>query len=299
MLLFRIGFFEITWVDILDIAFVTILLYQLYKLLRGSIAIKIFLGFLFLYLLFLVVKAAEMELLTAILGAFMGVGVLAAIILFQPEIRKFLLMIGKSTTFNRENLLNNFLYWKKSEQIQAMNITPVVEAAKSLGASNTGALIVFSKSSELKFYAESGDLIDAQISKRLLMSIFNKLSPLHDGAVIIYQGRVKAARCILPVSERDDLPANFGLRHRAAVGMSEVTDTLVLAVSEETGEMSIARNGFINHNLSPQEIRRKINEYLVEDLEPVEHVVTEPAKPEMAPNTGVTSSKPVTDETAF
>lgn len=261
--LFSIGFLEVTWVDAIDIFFVTVLLYQLYKLMRGSIAVKIFVGFLSLYLIYLVVRAAEMELLSSILGQFMGVGVIAALILFQPEIRKFLLLIGKSTSFDSESFFKGLMIWKKYEK-QKFNITPVLEAAKSLGGTNTGALIVFSKSSELKFYAESGDKIDAFISKRLLLSIFNKYSPLHDGAVIIHEGKIKAARCILPISERDDLPANFGLRHRAAIGMSEATDTLVLVVSEETGQMSIVRNGVLYHNLSTQEIRKKINEYMFE-----------------------------------
>lgn len=231
---------------------------------RGSVAIKIFLGFLSLYLIFLVVSAAEMALLSAILGQFMGVGVLAAIILFQQEIRKFLLLIGKSTIFNKDNLFNGFP-WRKNDQLKSLNVTPIIEASKSLGGSNTGALIVISRHSELRFYADSGDLIDAVISKRLLLSIFNKYSPLHDGAVIIYQGRVKAARCILPVTEQENLPAQFGLRHRAAIGMSEITDSLVIVVSEETGQLSAVKNGKVYHNLSTLELRKRINEYLHEE----------------------------------
>ena len=249
-LLFKIGFLDIGWVDFIDIALVSLLLFQVYKLMKGSVAVKVFLGFLSLYLIYLVVEAAQMELLSSILGQFMGVGVIAVIILFQQEIRKFLLLIGKTTAFDRENFFKRFS-WRKNN-VRSFNITPVIEAAKTLGGSNTGALIVFSKSSELKFYAESGDIIDAMVSKRLLLSIFNKYSPLHDGAVIIHQGRIKAARCILPVSEKDDLPAHFGLRHRASVGMSEATDTLILVVSEETGQMSITRNGEVYHNLSTQ-----------------------------------------------
>ncbi|EMR04524.1 diadenylate cyclase CdaA [Cesiribacter andamanensis] len=263
---FNIGFLEVDFVDLLDIALVSILLYQVYKLMRGSVAVKIFLGFLSLYLLYLVVNALEMELLSNILGQFMGVGFLAAIILFQQEIRKFLFMIGRTTIFNRENIFKG-LPWRKNSRAADLNITPIIEAAKSLGATNTGALIVISKSSELKFYAESGDRIDAVISKRLLLSIFNKYSPLHDGAVIIYNRRIEAARCILPVTERDNLPAQFGLRHRAAIGMSEATDTLILVVSEETGKISTVRNGMIHHNLSAQELRSKINAYLYEQEE--------------------------------
>ena len=205
-----------------------------------------------------------MELLGLILGQFMGVGVLAAIILFQPEIRKFLLLIGKTTDFNKDNLLKSIFIWRKNKLGETFNITPIIEAVKTLGGTNTGALIVFSRDSELKFYAESGDLVDAHLSKRLLMAIFNKNSPLHDGAVIIYKGKIKAARCVLPVSETDNLPAQFGLRHRAALGMSEVTDTMVLVVSEETGQFSIVRNGKLSHNLSPLEIRKMINEYLTD-----------------------------------
>lgn len=261
---FTIGFLEVSLVDILDIGLVSFLLFQVYNLMRGSVAVRIFIGFLSLYLIYLVVRAAEMELLSAILGQFMGVGVLAAIILFQQEIRKFLLLLGKTTSFNSENGFLSNLPWKKKKAGEELNITPLIEASKSLGGTNTGALIVLSKGSELKFYSESGDLIDAIVSKRLLMAIFNKTSPLHDGAVIIHKGRITAARCVLPVTEKD-VPAQFGLRHRAAIGMSETTDTIILIVSEETGQLSVARNGTIYHNLSNQEIRSKINDYLTED----------------------------------
>lgn len=269
--LFNIGFLEVGWVDIIDIILVSILLYQVYKLMRGSVAVKIFVGFLSLYLIFLVVKAMEMELLTNILGQFMGVGFLAAIILFQQEIRKFLLLIGRTTAFNRDNIFKG-LPWRKNARTSDINITPIIEASKSLSATNMGALIVISKGSELKFYVESGDLIEALVSKRLLISIFNKYSPLHDGAVIIHNQRILAARCILPVTERENLPAQFGLRHRAAIGMSEVTDTLIVVVSEETGKISAVRNGFIYHNLSPLELRKKINAYLYEEDEDDEQV---------------------------
>jgi len=259
-LLFKIGFLEISVVNLIDITLVSILIYQVYKLLRGSVAIKIFLGFLSIYLIYLLVSALRMELLSIILGQFMGVGIIAAIIIFAPEIRKFLLIIGRSSFLSNENFLQELLFWRKKES-QAFNINPIIEATKSLSGTNTGALMVISSGSELKFYAESGDILDAVVSKRLLISIFNKYSPLHDGAVIIYNGKVKAARCILPVTERD-VPAQFGLRHRAAIGMSEATDTLVLTVSEETGQISLAKNGKILHNLSIQEVREFINDYL-------------------------------------
>ncbi len=264
-LAFRIGFLEIGWLDMVDVLAVAILLYQLYKLMKGSIASKVFLGFIFLYLIYLIVKAVQMELLSTILGQFMGVGVLAIIIIFSPEIRKFLLLLGKSTPFGKEGMRFRHFLWKKSFSEYTFDYTPVIEAARTLSGTSTGALIVFSKESELKFYVDSGDRIDALINKRLLISIFNKNSPLHDGAVIIHNERILAARCILPVSDRDNLPAQFGLRHRAAIGMSETTDTLVLVVSEETGQISMVRKGEMYHNLSLPEIRKMINDYLEEE----------------------------------
>jgi uncharacterized protein (TIGR00159 family) len=261
----------------IDIALVSMLLYQVYKLLKGSVAIKIFLGFLSIYLIYLLVLALRMELLSSILGQFMGVGVLAAIIIFAPEIRKFLLLIGRSSLLSSDNIWRDILFFWKKKDDTSFNINPIIEASKTLAGSNTGALMVISKSTELKFYAESGDILDAELSKRLLISIFNKYSPLHDGAVIIHSGKIKAARCILPVTERE-VPAQFGLRHRAGIGMSETTDSLVLIVSEETGQISMAKNGKILHNMSFQEVRETLNDYLAnhdvderfEDLEEYE-----------------------------
>lgn len=234
---------------------------------RGSVAIKIFLGVLSLYLFYLVVRAAQMELLASILGQFMGVGVLATIILFQQEIRKFLLVIGKSTSFkSSDSFFRSFAIWKKQD-LGGYSVSPIIDAIKTMSGTNTGALLVFTRDSELKFYVDSGDLIDAEISNRLLLSIFNKYSPLHDGAVIVHKDRIRAARCILPVSENDNLPAQFGLRHRAAVGMSEITDSLIVIVSEETGEMSVAEHGIVSKNLSGMEIRKRINDYLTDTSE--------------------------------
>lgn len=259
--LFKIGFLEISWVDFVDVALVGILLYQIYKLIRGSIAVNIFLGILALYLMYLIVRAAQMELLATILGQFMGVGVLAMIILFQPEIRKFLLLIGRSTEINRGSILKSIANWRGSHH-DDFDVHQLMEAVKTLKVTRTGALIVFSRDMELKFYAETGDPLDAEVNKRLLLSIFGKNSPLHDGAAIIYQGRIKAARCVLPVSENDHLPPHFGLRHRSAIGMSETTDTLVMAISEETGRLILARNGKFIRGLKLKQVEQKILEYL-------------------------------------
>jgi uncharacterized protein (TIGR00159 family) len=258
---FKIGFLEVSWVDLIDISLVAILLYQVYKLIRGSLAVNIFLGILALYLVYLIVRAAQMELLATILGQFMGVGVLAMIILFQPEIRKFLLLIGRTTEINRDNIFRSITNWHP-EPHDDFNVHELIEAVKTLKATRTGALIVFSRDIELKFYAETGDPLDAKVNKRLLLSIFNKHSPLHDGAIIIHKGRIKAARCVLPVSENDHLPPHFGLRHRSALGMTETTDTLVLVVSEETGRLILSRNGKYIRGLRLKQVEQKILEYL-------------------------------------
>lgn len=260
---FQIGFLDISWVDILDITIVAFILYQLFRLMRGRVAANVYGGVLGLYILYLIVKSLKMELLTDVLGQFMSVGFIALLIIFQPDIRKFLLMSGHSTS-----LLDKILFWflrKKEKELTAFNLSPIVDTAKFLGASNTGALIVIAKQADLRFYIESGDLIDAEISKRLLISIFHKNSPLHDGAVIIVDGKIKAARCILPVSDQMDIPARLGLRHRAALGMSETTDSVIIVVSEETGEVSLAIYGELIHNLSKSELKNKLNYYLYEE----------------------------------
>ena len=258
---FPINFLHFGWIDAADVLLVTVLLYQLYKLLRGSVALNVALGLASFYLLYLVVKATGMELLTKILGQFMSVGVLASIILFQQEIRRFLLSVGKATALERVRGWT----WGRPVEAAPLTVGPFVEAAKSLSNKLTGALICFTQASSLSVYAESGDRLDAEISKRLLLSIFNKTSPLHDGAVIVANGRVLAARCILPVSENSNVPASLGLRHRAAIGLSEITDAVVLVVSEETGQMSLVRHGEVYRNLATAELRALLNEWLLAD----------------------------------
>jgi diadenylate cyclase len=278
--LFHIGFLDVSWVDFVDVSLVAVLLYQIYKLIRGSLAVNIFLGILSVYLVYLIVRAAQMELLATILGQFMGVGVLAMIILFQPELRKFLLLIGRSAEFNRENILKSFSNWR-NDYHDDFDVHQIIDAVKTLKATRTGALVVFSRDIELKFYIATGDPLDAEVTKRLLLSIFNKHSPLHDGAVVIYKGRIKAARCVLPVSENDHLPAHFGLRHRSAIGMSESTDTLVMAISEETGRLILARNGKYVKGLKLKQVEQKILEYLHnEEPEKWDEVPQEPESAE-------------------
>ena len=278
--LLNIGFLDVSWVDLIDVSLVAILLYQVYKLIRGSLAVNIFLGILAVYLVYLIVRAAQMELLATILGQFMGVGVIAMIILFQPELHKFLLLIGRSAEFNRENIFKSFSNWR-NDYHDDFDIHQVLDAVKTFKATRTGALIVFSRDIELKFYAATGESLDAEVTKRLLISIFNKNSPLHDGAVIIYKGRIKAARCVLPVSENDHLPPHFGLRHRSAIGMSENTDTLIMVISEETGRLILARNGKYVKGLKLKQVEQKILEYLHnEEPEKWDEIPAEPESSE-------------------
>jgi diadenylate cyclase len=258
--IFKISFIEFKVIDLIDILLVTLLLFQLFKLIRGSVAEKVFIGFFVIYAVYIVVKTADMEVLSGILGEFTGLGFLGAIILFQQEIRKFLVLLGKSSFLNPENIFS----FSRVKIESNFNSLIYSDAAKTMSSTNTGALIVFAKSSELKFYEESGDQIDAIASKRLFLTIFNKNSPMHDGAAIVKNDRILAVRCILPISENEDLPAYYGMRHRAAIGITEVTDSVVLIVSEETGMISLAYQSKIYYNLSPSQLHKKLNQFLNE-----------------------------------
>lgn len=257
----HIGFLDFGIVDILDISFVSVLLYQLYRMLRGSVAIKIFAGLVMIYFFSLLIQALGMQLLGGVLGQFMGIGMLAAIILFQQEIRKLLLYIGSTTNYDWRKILRLFNADGEAEGVK-VELNAIINAAELMTSTNTGALIVFKKNDILATYAETGDAIDAILSERLLISIFHKNSPLHDGAVVVANGKIKAARCIMPVSENQDLPAQYGLRHRAAMGITEVTDSVVLIVSEETGKISLAYKQRIISGLVGAELKSKLKDLL-------------------------------------
>jgi diadenylate cyclase len=262
MLLFQIGSLNIDWIEVLDITLVGFLLYQVYFLVRGSLASRVFLGYLLIYVIYLLVKFLKLELLTKILEYFMGVGAIALIVIFQQEIRRFLLYVGKSTVFTNNRILNKIL-GLNAQSNRDETLTFVVEAAKLLAREFTGALIVIRKNDVLDKYIQTGDAVDALTSRKLLIAIFNDYSPMHDGAVIIENGRIKAARCILPVSDSNE-QVNMGFRHRAALGMSEVTDAIMLVVSEETGKISLAYEGEIYKNVAVADIETTIKSYLFE-----------------------------------
>ncbi len=259
-MLFDFTMQDINWVHILDILLACFLLYRLYKLIERSTALNIGIGFFVIYLFYGTVKALKLKFLSTILGKFIDIGPIIAVILFQREIRHFLFIITKELMPNKD-LVARLMPWL-SKKKNEVDVTPIVKAVQSLGGSNTGALIVFTKDTDLRYYEASGDLIHAIVSSRLLIAIFNKYSPLHDGAVIIHNNKIVAARCILPVSDNPTIPAHLGLRHKAAIGLTEITDTLVVVVSEESGQISIARKGAMENNLSVQEIRSSIKDYL-------------------------------------
>lgn len=252
-------FITFRWLDLIDILLVAIIMFQLYKLVKGTVAIRIFLGILAIYLFWKIVEALQMELLSEILGQFIGVGVLALIIVFQQEIRRFLLLIGNNQFFSgqRKGKLMSLLRSADTEK-EKINTNQVILAAKNLSDTKTGALIILDLFSELKYYSSSGERLNAQLSSAMLESIFFKNSPLHDGGVIIENNRIVAARCILPVSESQEFPAHFGLRHRAAAGITEASRSVAIIISEETGKISLAKEGKISYNIAIEELNEII-----------------------------------------
>lgn len=229
------------------------MLYEIYNLVKGTAAIRIFIGIIAIYLIWKIVKAFQMALLTEILGQFISVGVIALIVVFQPEIRQFLLLIGKTRIIKARH--QKILFWRlKITNPVNLHIDTIVKASKKMSDTLTGALIVITRQNELNTYVETGLAVDARISEVLLETIFYKNSPLHDGAVIINGNSIRAARCILPLSNKTDIPAFCGLRHRAAIGITERSDAVAIIVSEQRGEISFCADGKLTMNLSPSEL---------------------------------------------
>ncbi len=237
-----LDFLDFSFLDVLDILLVAILIYYIYKLLKGTVAINIFMGIAFIFLIWKITQILKMEMLSNILGYLLSGGVIALIIVFQQEIRKFLLMIGSSNVASRTNFLKQ-LKFLKSEITNEIDIDALLNACKNMSKTKTGALIVIERTNSLDFLINTGDPMNAEINEVLLESIFYKNSPLHDGATIIRDNFIIATRVILPVSDSKNIPSRFGLRHRAAFGITEKTDALCILVSEETGEISYVKDG--------------------------------------------------------
>lgn len=237
-----LDFLEFSFLDVLDIILVAVLLFYIYRLLKGTVAINIFIGIALIFLIWKMTQILKMEMLSGILGYLLSGGVIALIIVFQQEIRKFLLMIGTTNFTSRRNFLNQ-LRFLKSEISSDTDVEGLLNSCKKLAKTKTGALLVLERTNNLDFLITSGDSLNAQLTDALIQSIFYKNSPLHDGATIIRDNFIVATRVVLPISTNETIPGRFGLRHRAAIGVTEKTDAVCLLVSEETGEISYIKDG--------------------------------------------------------
>ena len=246
---------EFNIIDIIDIFLVSILLFQLYKLVKGTVAINIFIGIVSIYIMWKILSALGMELVSEIFDQFMSVGVLALIILFQKEIRKFLVVVGK-TSFKNQKI---FLKSKSTiKNLSEDKINEIIHACENMSKSKTGAIIVIEKNSNLESTINTGRIINCELSSTMLESIFFKNSPLHDGAVIIQNEQISAARCVLPISESINMPATMGMRHKSALGITEQTDCISITVSEQNGSISFFEDGSLKTNLSIEKLKKQI-----------------------------------------
>ncbi|MDD3323287.1 MAG: diadenylate cyclase CdaA [Paludibacter sp.] len=254
--------FQIGFKDIVDIFLVAVLLYQMFKLLKRSGAVNIFIGIIaFIICWFLVTYVFKMELLGGIFDRIVNVGAFAFIVLFQDEIRRFFSKIGSKRRWNSLNSIKRFFGNSTEEkEITDYNLVQIVLACRSLSKSSTGGLIILTRSNDLNFYSQTGETINAAINSRLIENIFFKNSPLHDGALIMSTQRLKAAACILPVSRNQSIPKRMGLRHRAAVGITEQSDAIAIVISEETGHISWAINGNLTVNVKPEQLEHFLSE---------------------------------------
>ena len=248
--LIDLWFVPFGWRDLVDILVVAFLVYQLYRLIRGTIAVQIAFALLGLYILSVTVSAMQLTTLSQLFGVVGEVFVLALIIIFAPEIRQALFLVG------RNPIVRRFVATAPRQKITA----ELVAAIDEMSRQRMGSLIAFARSTGLRNYIESGTRIQAEVERDLLVSIFWHNSPLHDGAVIVQGQKIEAARCILPVSDARELDPHLGLRHRAAVGLTERTDAFVIVTSEETGHISVAEGGKLDVNLTLGEVEARLNE---------------------------------------
>ena len=249
-------FLEIGFIELIDIALVAVLIYQLYKLVRGTVAINIFIGLAAIYLLWKIVDAFNFQLLSEILGQFIGVGVIILAIVFQQELRKFLMFIGKGKIIKNQGI---FKFNFNVEHDNNLNSSAIAKACQDMAKTKTGAIMVITQMDDLAVFAETGVAMNAEISVPIIESIFYKNSPLHDGAVIIRDNKIISARCVLPVSNSDDFPENLGMRHRAAVGITEESDAVTVIVSEETGGISYVKDGELFTKRNAQQLEQFLN----------------------------------------
>ena len=249
-------FLQIGFIELIDIALVAILIYQLYKIVKGTVAINIFIGLAAIYLLWKVVSAFNFQLLGEILGQFIGVGVIILAIVFQQELRKFLMMIGKGKVMKNKGL---FKFNFSVEHDNHLNTHAIAKACEDMAKTKTGAIMVVTQMDDLAVFSEGGVEMNAEISVPMIESIFYKNSPLHDGAVIIRNNKIISARCVLPVSNNEDFPGHLGMRHRAAVGITEESDAIAIIVSEETGGITYVKDGELFTKRTAQQLEQFLN----------------------------------------
>ncbi len=238
----KFKFWDFGIIDFIDVFLVAILLYYIYKLVKGTVAVNIFIGILIIYVVWRVTEFLDMFMLHRIFDGFIKVGIIALIVVFQPEIRKFLLMVGSANLSSSGKLFKKLKFLKTDIETET-DINALINACENMGTSRTGALIVLERNNNLDFLTSTGDAMNIKVTQPIIESIFFKNSPLHDGAIIIENNVVKATRVILPVSNDPNIPQRFGLRHRAAKGITEKTDAAAIVVSEETGQISYFKNG--------------------------------------------------------
>lgn len=238
-----LNFLDFRITDIIDIILVAVLLYYIYKLVRGTVAINIFIGIVIVWALWKLTELLDMKMISSMVGGFMSIGLIALIIVFQQEVRKFLLMVGSTNFASKRNFIRQFKFLKQDEITSEVNVEAILGSCEKMSTTKTGAIIVIERNNSLDFVKSSGDKMNVEVNQPIIESIFYKNSPLHDGAAIIKDNFIVATRVILPVSDERTIPLRFGLRHRAAVGITEKTDALALVVSEETGLVSYIKNG--------------------------------------------------------
>lgn len=288
------GFIHFHIVDFIDILLVATLMFSIWRATKGTNAPYILTGIVFIYLAWVVVRALNMELLSGILGQVINVGIIALIIIFQPEIRNFLQMIGM-----RQKAFSFISRIFAPRREKELNLSPIAAACKDMSESKTGALIVIGQQNPLDLIIDGGIRLDAAISQSLLKNIFFKNAPLHDGAVIIENNRIVAAKCILPVTQ-SAVPKSYGTRHRAAIGMSEMSDAIIIVVSEETGSISLVYRGTIKHDIEPTRLAQAINKIINANIRQAQKEREGSRKPAAAKRTKAgknTDSKPVDPST--
>ena len=262
IILKSLEYFQFSFTDIIDIVLVAILLFYLYKLVKGTVAINILIGIVIIYIIWKITGFLKMDVLSNILGNFISVGFFALIVVFQQEIRKFLLLIGSPNFTAKRNLIKYFNFLNQNYDDKKFNVKLFLDDCYSMSKKKTGAIIVIERENNLDFLISSGNNIEIKLSNQILETMFFKNNPLHDGAILIRSNYIVAARVVLPVSDSTSIPSRFGLRHRAAIGITEKTDAIAIVISEQTGEISYVKDGVIANYKNQAEL----DKILLEDL---------------------------------